>query len=53
MNVWSSGEPSFLGVAGNLKLGLIQDPDSISFSLGIGVSYQPGVLGWESQGLYG
>lgn len=50
MNVWSSGETSFLGVVGNLKLGLIQDPDSISFALGMGVSYQPGVLGWGVAG---
>jgi len=50
MKIWSTGEPTLLGIAGDLKIGLIQDPQSISFALGIGASYQPGVLGWGVAG---
>ncbi len=44
--IGASGEPSFLGVVGDIKVALIQLPDSLSFALGIGGGYSPGLLGW-------
>ncbi len=46
MMIGSTGEPSFLGVVGDLKIGLVQDPESLSFAIGVGGGYQPGLLGW-------
>ena len=50
MMIGSTGEPSFLGVVGDLKIGLVQDPDFFSFSLGIGCGYRPGLFGWGVEG---
>jgi len=44
--IGASGEPGFLGVVGDIKVALIQAPDSLSFALGIGGGYSPGLLGW-------
>jgi len=46
MMIGPTEEPSFLGVVGDLKIGLVQDPESLSFAIGVGGGYQPGLLGW-------
>jgi len=48
--IGSSGEPGFLGAMGDIKLALVQDPGSISFALGLGGGYSPGLLGWGVEG---
>ena len=50
MMIGSSGEPSFLGAIGDIKLALVQDPETFSIALGIGGGYSPGLLGWGVEG---
>ena len=44
--IGSSGSPSFLGAIGDIKMALVQDPETFSIALGIGGGYSPGLLGW-------
>ena len=46
----SSGTPSFLGAIGDIKLALLQDPETFSIALGLGGGYSPGLLGWGVEG---
>ena len=48
--IGSSGEPGFLGVLGDVKLALAQDPNVGALALGIGGGYSPGLLGWGVEG---
>ena len=48
--IGSSGSPGFLGAIGDLKVALIQDPETFSFALGIGGGYSPGHFGWGVEG---
>jgi len=48
--IGSSGEPSFLGAIGDIKLALMQDPETFSIALGVGGGYSQGLLGWGVQG---
>lgn len=48
--IGSSGEPGFLGAIGDVKLALVQDPDTFSIALGIGGGYSLGLLGWGVEG---
>lgn len=42
----SSGEPGFLGVAGDLKFSLVNNPESITLSAGFGAGYGLHFLGF-------
>ncbi len=46
----SSGQPSFLGAMGDIKLSLFHDPGTFSMAVGIGGGYSPGLLGWGVEG---
>ena len=48
--IGSSGQPGFLGAIGDVKLALLQDPETFSIALGIGGGYSPGLLGWGVEG---
>jgi hypothetical protein len=48
--IGASGEPGFLGVIGDIKMALVQDPETFSIALGIGGGYSPGLLGWGVEG---
>ena len=48
--IGASGEPGFLGVVGDIKIALLQDPESFSLALGFGGGYSPGLLGWGIEG---
>ena len=48
--IGSSGEPGFLGVIGDIKMALVQDPETFSIALGVGGGYSPGLLGWGVEG---
>lgn len=48
--IGSSGSPGFLGAIGDIKLALVQDPETFSIALGIGGGYSPGLLGWGIEG---
>jgi hypothetical protein len=48
--IGSSGSPGFLGAIGDIKLALVQDPETFSIALGIGGGYSPGLLGWGVEG---
>ena len=48
--IGSSGSPGFLGVIGDIKMALVQDPETFSIALGIGGGYSPGLLGWGVEG---
>jgi hypothetical protein len=50
MMIGSSGSPGFLGAIGDIKLALVQDPETFSIALGIGGGYSPGLLGWGVEG---
>jgi len=44
--IGASGSPGFLGAIGDIKLALLQDPETFSLAVGIGGGYSPGLLGW-------
>ena len=46
----STGEPSWMGIAGDLKFSLVNDPESISLALGFGGGYGIHFLNW---GIFG
>lgn len=48
--IGSTGEPAFLGVVGDVKVALMQDPEGFSFALGVGGGYSPGLVGWGIEG---
>lgn len=48
--IGASGEPGFLGAIADIKMALVQDPDTFSIALGIGGGYSPGLLGWGVEG---
>ncbi|MCK4356655.1 hypothetical protein KAT59_08355 [Candidatus Bipolaricaulota bacterium] len=48
--IGASGSPSFLGAIGDIKMALVQDPETFSLALGIGGGYSPSLLGWGVEG---
>ncbi|MCK4570495.1 hypothetical protein KAT84_00965 [Candidatus Bipolaricaulota bacterium] len=42
----STGEPSWMGIAGDLKFSVVNDPESISLALGFGGGYGVHFLNW-------
>ena len=44
--IGASGSPGFLGAIGDIKLALLQDPETFSLAVSIGGGYSPGLLGW-------
>ncbi len=48
--IGASGSPSFLGAIGDIKMALVQNPETFSLALGIGGGYSPSLLGWGVEG---
>jgi len=45
-----TGRGELLGAIGDIKLAVVQDPETFSCALGIGGGYSPGLLGWGVEG---
>lgn len=46
----TTGELGFLGAVGDIKVSLLQDPESFSLALGFGGGYNMGTFGWGLEG---